>query len=157
MPNPDIGTLEPSASTWAPPEAPRAVIVALHGFNDYKASFKEFGAYAAEHGVLVMAYDQPGFGARPDRGHWQGTNAMVAELDARIREMRERYPGTPIFVLGESMGAALAIVALGRPGAPPVDGLVLAAPAVWGGRSLSQTYRTALRIIAGAVPILRVT
>ena len=62
---------------WVPPEEPRAVMLALHGFNDRKAAFSEFGAYAAARGILVEAYDQPGFGARPDRGRWQGLEVLV--------------------------------------------------------------------------------
>lgn len=146
-----------TVTAWTPPAAPRAMILALHGFNDYRAAFDLFGHYAADHGVLVEAYDQPGFGARADRGRWQGTDAMVAALDDAISALRARHPGVPVFVLGESMGAAVAVVALARPEAPPVAGVILAAPAVWSGDSLPKSYRTALRIIAGLMPPLRVT
>ena len=146
-----------TVTTWAPAKAPRAVILALHGFNDYRAAFEQLGRHAAGQGVLVEAYDQPGFGARSDRGRWQGSDALVAELDRSLRDLRTRYPGTPVFVLGESMGAAVAVVALARPDAPPIDGLILVAPAVWSGDSLPRGYRTTLRLIAGLVPPLRVT
>jgi alpha-beta hydrolase superfamily lysophospholipase len=55
------------------------------------------------------------------------------------------------------MGAAVAIVAVTRPGAPAVDGLILAAPAVWTGTSLPRGYRTALRLLATVLPPLRVS
>jgi alpha-beta hydrolase superfamily lysophospholipase len=129
----------------------------LHGFNDYRAAFGEFGTYASTRGVLVEAYDQPGFGERRDRGRWQGADAMVAELRSVLAEVRARYPGKPIFVLGESMGAAVAIAALTRPDPPSVDGLILVAPAVWTGDDLPAGYRTALRLIAGLVPALQVS
>jgi alpha-beta hydrolase superfamily lysophospholipase len=136
---------------------PRAVIVALHGFNDYKAAFKEFGAYAAGRGVLVEAYDQPGFGERPDRGSWPGAEVLIQELDATLRAVRARHPDLPVFVLGESMGGAVAIATLARPDAPPVDGLVLSAPAVWDTSRLPTGYLTALRIVAAIVPPLRLS
>ena len=132
------------------------MIVALHGFNDHKAAFAEFGAYAATRGILVEAYDQPGFGERPDRGRWAGTDALVLELHAAIRSARRRHPGAPLFVLGESMGAAVAISALARPDAPPVDGVILSAPAVLAGDSLPRGYLTALRVLAALVPPFRV-
>jgi acylglycerol lipase len=144
-------------TAWAPPGSPRAVIVALHGFNDHKAAFAEFGAHAAARGVVVEAYDQPGFGERADRGRWAGTEALVLELHAAVRSARARHPGAPVFVLGESMGAAVALVALARPEAPAVDGLVLAAPAVWNGDGLPRGYRTALRLLAALVPPFRVS
>jgi alpha-beta hydrolase superfamily lysophospholipase len=152
------GPAGPPIASWTPPgEPPRAVIVALHGFSDYSAAFDWFGAYAAAHGVLVEAYDQPGFGARPDRGRWPGTVALVEELDAAVAGARRRHPGVPLYVLGESMGGAVAVAALARPDSPPVDGLILAAPAVWDGESLPKGYRIALRFIAGLVPPLRVS
>jgi alpha-beta hydrolase superfamily lysophospholipase len=144
-------------AAWSPAKAPRAVIVALHGFGDHKAAFKEFGAYAAERQVLVEAYDQPGFGERPDRGRWQGTDAMVEALGAAVAAARQRHPGLPVYVLGESMGAAVALVALTRPGAPEVDGLILSAPAVWAGTDMPRGFRTALRLIATVLPPLRVS
>lgn len=131
--------------------------MALHGFNDYRAAFSEFGTYGAARGVLVEAYDQPGFGERRDRGRWQGADAMVAELRSVVAETRARHPGKPLFVLGESMGAAVAIAALTRPDPPLADGLILVAPAVWTGDDLPTGYRTALRLIAGLVPALQVS
>jgi acylglycerol lipase len=142
---------------WVPLDKPRAVMLALHGFNDRKAAFSEFGAYAAAHGILVEAYDQPGFGARPDRGRWQGLEVLVAEAHARVRALRLRYPGLPVYVLGESMGAALVTVAFTEPTAPPVDGVILSAPAVWGGDALSPLYRRALTIAGLVAPWAKLT
>lgn len=155
VPPPGAGAVATTAA-WEPIGSPRAVILALHGFNDYRNAFAAFGAYAAERGVLVLAHDQPGFGARPDRGRWQGSEALAAELGAAIAQARARYPGAPLYVLGESMGAAVAMAALTRPEAPRVDGVILAAPAVWDGDALPGGYRTVLRLVAGLVPMLRV-
>ena len=44
-------------------------------------------------------------------------------------------PRVPLYLLGESMGGAVAVVAMtGESGTrpPDVDGVILAAPAVWG-------------------------
>ena len=45
----------------------------------------------------------------------------------------------PVFVLGESMGAAVAMAAVAPPSAPPVAGLILVAPAVWNGADLPDS------------------
>ena len=51
---------------WLPDDTPpRAVILAVHGFNDYSNAFETFGTFAAGHGIAVHAYDQRGFGANP--------------------------------------------------------------------------------------------
>ena len=144
-------------TAWSPPGRPRAVILALHGFNDYSASFAELGRYAAQRGILVEAYDQPGFGAQPDRGSWPGTEALVAALEEAIQGVHRRYPAVPLFVLGESMGGAVALLALSRHGAPPIAGLILVAPAVWNGPDLPEASLATLRVLATLAPLLRVS
>ena len=150
--------IAPPVTTWSPPSSPRAVVVAVHGFGDYKNAFAEFGAYAAAHGVLVTAYDQPGFGEARGRGRWPGTAALISALDQAVSAAHRDHPDVPVFVLGESMGAAVAMAALApREGAPPVAGLILAAPAVWNGSDLPSAYRTALRVLSSVLPMLRVS
>jgi alpha-beta hydrolase superfamily lysophospholipase len=139
---------------YEPLGAPRATVIALHGFNDRKAAFLPFGAAAAAQGVRLVAYDQGGFGANADAGDWPGVDQLVADLHATIREARALAPGRPVIVLGESMGAAVAMAALGVPDAPEVDGLILTAPAVWGGDQLNPLFRLALGLTAAALPDL---
>ncbi|MGD9509818.1 MAG: alpha/beta fold hydrolase [Geminicoccaceae bacterium] len=145
-----------TASSWLPPDRPRAVIVALHGFNDYRAAFAEFGAFAAARGVAVEAYDQPGFGATSERGRWPGTPELVRKLDETVAAARRQHPGLPVFLLGESMGGSVALTAMGRPDPPDVDGVILAAPAVWNGADLPVSYRATLHLLASVMPMLRV-
>ncbi len=59
---------------WRPADgqAPRAILIALHGFNDYRNFFATAGGWFAERGIQSYAYDQRGFGAAPNRGLWPG-------------------------------------------------------------------------------------
>ena len=142
---------------WTPPEWPHAVIVALHGFNDRKAAFAGFGAYAARHEVAVVAYDQPGFGAQTGRGYWPGERTLIDAARARLAAASTRWPGAPLYLLGESMGGAVATIAAGRPGTPPLAGLILVSPAVWGGDALSPSYRTVLEVADALAPGVKLT
>ncbi len=132
---------------WLPEGKPRAVILALHGFNDYSNAFDKPGKEWAKHGVATYAYDQRGFGRAPDRGRWAGAWRLDTDLAEASRLLRARYPGVPLFMLGESMGGAVVITAVaGTAGAPkPIcDGIVLVAPAVWGRVTMSVFERVAL-------------
>jgi len=146
-------------TTWPPPTRrfgpegrPQAVVVALHGFNDRKAAFDAFGARARTAGVEVIAYDQAGFGARASRGAWPGTERLVADLQQAVANARAEAPGRPVFVLGTSMGAAVAMAALDRADAPPVAGVILAAPAAWAGDRLNPLLRASLWLTATVAP-----
>ena len=87
--------------TWVPEEPPRAVILAVHGFNDYSNAFTEFGQFAAEHGIAVHAYDQRGFGANPAAGLWPGMPALIADLELERARIAALHPERPVYILGE--------------------------------------------------------
>ncbi|HLI21685.1 MAG TPA: lysophospholipase [Stellaceae bacterium] len=133
--------------SWLPEGKPKAVILAVHGINDYSNAFAIPGKIWADDGIATYAFDQRGFGAAPERGRWVGTYQLDADVSTMSRLLRAKYPGVPLYLLGESMGGAVAITAeTGWAGAarPDVDGLILVAPAVWGEQTMNVFYRTAL-------------
>jgi acylglycerol lipase len=69
--------------------------------------------------------------------------------------LRAGHPDLPLILLGESMGGAVALAALGQ-GLTSVDRLILAAPAVRGGIALRQVHDLALRLGTLALPWLAV-
>ncbi|HEX6143152.1 MAG TPA: alpha/beta hydrolase [Geminicoccaceae bacterium] len=147
----------PRERSWLPAAPPETVILALHGFNDYSNAFDEFGSHAAGRGVAVYAFDQRGFGANADAGYWPGAAALIEGLRERVEELRAAHPEARLFLLGESMGAAVVMAAMTAPEPPEVDGLVLSAPAVWGGEQLNPVYRATLWLAGRVVPDLRLT
>ncbi|HEY8255759.1 MAG TPA: alpha/beta fold hydrolase [Rhizomicrobium sp.] len=131
---------------------PRAVIVALHGMNDYSNAFDMPGRIWAKQGITTLAYDQRGFGKNENSGIWAGAATMRGDLDDAVAAARARYPGVPVFALGESMGGAVVLTALGSPPAPAVDGVILVAPAVWSRGDMPMLYRVALFLGAHVLP-----
>ncbi|MDE2167047.1 MAG: lysophospholipase [Alphaproteobacteria bacterium] len=133
--------------TWLPAGKPIAVMLYVHGFNDYAHGVEESAKAFAKDGIATFAYDQRGFGRTPDRGGWAGAWRMTQDMAEASRLVHARYPGVPLFILGESMGAAVAIVgATGAAGAekPIADGYILLAPAVWGRGEMNIFERGAL-------------
>ncbi|WP_262422896.1 lysophospholipase [Brevundimonas denitrificans] len=129
---------------WLPEGEPWAVVVALHGMNDHKASFHLAGPQWAEQGVATYAYDQRGFGRAPGRGVWAGQDLMTEDLRTVVALVRARHPDAVIAVAGESMGGAVAVAAFASDRPPAADRLVLLAPAVWGWSSQPFSYRASL-------------
>lgn len=153
----DDGTALPVRS-WLPQNnPPQAVIIALHGFNDYSNAFATPGTYLSSRGIACYAYDQRGFGNAPGRGLWAGTEAYSRDLAAFTRSIRRQYPGIPLYLLGESMGGAVTMVAMTDSNAPPVDGLILVAPAVWARSTMPWYQRWLLAIASRTVPWLELT
>jgi acylglycerol lipase len=137
---------------WEADGAPHAVIVALHGMSDYSNAFDMPGRIWAKQGITTLAYDQRGFGRSDNPGIWAGADAMRADLDDAVAAARARYPGVPVFALGESMGGAVVLTALASSAPPAVDGVILVAPAVWSRGDMPLSYRAALFLGAHLLP-----
>lgn len=143
--------------SWQPATEPRAVIVAVHGFNDYANFFTTPGEFFASQGIVSYAYDQRGFGESPGRGVWAGEDTMAEDLGTIVQLLKTRHPGRPVFILGNSMGGGVALVALTVPKPPAVDGVILVAPAVWGRTTMPWYQRAALWVGSHAAPWMRLT
>jgi acylglycerol lipase len=165
---------------WEADGKPRAVIVALHGMSDYSNAFDMPGRYWARLGITTLAYDQRGFGKSEHPGIWAGAGVMRADLEDAVAAAHARYPGVPVFAMGESMGGAVVLTALECADAPAdapkscadapadapkfradapadapkldVSGVILVAPAVWSRSDMPLSYRAALFLGAHLLP-----
>ncbi len=142
-------------SQWQADE-PRAVLIALHGMNDYGNAFALPGPWWAARGITTYAFDQRGHGRSPQRGIWPGSEVMVQDLGDFIAAVRRTHPEVPAFVLGHSMGGAVVLSALSE-GRAEVDGAILVAPAVWGWSTIPFPLNLMLWASAHTVPMLTVT
>ncbi len=138
-------------SRWEAVDDTRAVLLALHGLNDYSFAFDNLGRYLARRGVTVIAYDQRGFGNTSGSGLWHGSERLSADLNTMTALLRERYDDIPLYVLGESMGGAVVLTSLAS-ASLDVDGTVLVAPAVWTRHSMPYYQRLALWVGAHTFP-----
>lgn len=137
---------------WLPRGKPRAVIIGLHGFNDYSNALAMPAAYWAERGIATYAYDQRGFGGAPNRGYWAGTSAMTADLRAAAKAVRKIHPHVPTHVVGVSMGGAVTMAALSQGPLDGVESVILVAPAVWGREHMNVFQRGALWLLSNTLP-----
>jgi alpha-beta hydrolase superfamily lysophospholipase len=161
--NPDFGAEPGFAGPWrhwqpenapskTPSAGPKAVILALHGFNDYSNAFQAFADFCIERNIAVHAYDQRSFGATAKRGIWPGVKPLVDDLHDAIARLRRIYRDRPLYVLGESMGGAVTILAATDDRPLDADGLILSAPAVWGGPHMNGFYRLTLWLTSTIAP-----
>jgi len=142
---------------WLPDNEIKAVIIALHGFNDYGQFFDEAGEFLAGKNIVSYAYDQRGFGGSERPGFWAGVDAYLNDLQMFVELIQEKHPGLPVYLLGESMGGAVVVAASTRSQFPKVAGLILSAPAVWGRSEMPWYQRWLLAISAHIVPQMHVT
>jgi acylglycerol lipase len=143
-------------TSWVPPAGEvKSVVVALHGMNDYARTYETAGPFWAQRGIATYAYDARGFGRSPQRGIWGGQDLMLNDVRTAVAVARAAHPGVPVTLVGESMGAATVLAALGDDNPPQIDRVVLIAPAVWGWSNLPAAYRVSLWLTAHTPVSLR--
>jgi alpha-beta hydrolase superfamily lysophospholipase len=135
--------------TWTADD-PRAIIIGVHGMSDYSNAFDMPADWLAERGITTYAYDQRGFGDTDQRGLWPGSEIMADDLRTVMALVKDRHPDRPVYVLGLSMGGAVTMKAQAA-GLRP-DGIILAAPAIWGWQAMNPAYKAGLWLAAHTAP-----
>jgi alpha-beta hydrolase superfamily lysophospholipase len=146
------------ARLWRPPAgvAPAGVILAMHGFTDSRDAWELPAPVFTKAGYTVVAPDQRGFGATPDRGVWAGQEVMMADVAELAVQLRALHPGQRLVLLGESMGSAVLMCLAARAPAT-ADAWVLTSPAVWGRAQMAATLTGALWAADHVAPGWRLT
>ncbi|MBL0899503.1 MAG: alpha/beta hydrolase [Reyranella sp.] len=144
------GTTLPLSVWPAANGAPKAVILGLHGFGDYRQAWEEPAGIWSGAGFTTYAYDQRGFGGSPTRGRWPGTDTLVDDARTVARLIRAKHPGVPFYLAGESMGGAVVLVAADR--GTPADGLILSATALRSRDTFGPLASAGLWFFAHTIP-----
>jgi acylglycerol lipase len=131
---------------------PKAIILGIHGFGDYRKAWEEPAEIWAADGITTFAYDQRGFGSSPTRGRWAGTATMIDDIRTVATLIRQKYPGVPLYLAGESMGGALVMAASDK--TLDVEGLILVAAALRSRDTLGPFLSGGLSFFAHTVPWL---
>jgi alpha-beta hydrolase superfamily lysophospholipase len=143
--------------TWAAADKATAVVLALHGFNDYSNAFDASAHTFADNLITTYAIDQRGFGTTKQNGIWAGNTTLQSDLVTTVNLLCEKHAGLPVFLLGESMGGAVILSAMQQLQPTCIQGVILSAPAVWGWQTMPWWQTVPLRLLAHTLPELTVT
>ncbi len=113
---------------WRPDHAPWGVICVIHGLGEHIGRYEHFARYMMERGYAVLATDLRGHGrSEGRRGHISSYKALMDDISILLEEAGGRFPGTPLFLFGQSMGGNLVINhALRRES--PISGVIASSP-----------------------------
>lgn len=121
----------PPCLSWVDYEQPvRAVLLCVHGLGLHNGTYDAFGKRMSKMGYAVYAIDVRGFGS------WMAAqgrekvdfDGCMEDVRSTLKVVHRAHPGLPVFVLGESMGGAIALRACAQ--FPElVDGLISSVPA----------------------------
>ena len=115
---------------WLPDAVVRATVVVVHGLGEHSARYRHVAECLVQSGCAVYALDHRG------HGQSEGSRAVidrfanaVHDIDQVVEMARREQRGKPLFMLGHSMGGALALSYTVQHAAK-LKGLILSGPAV---------------------------
>ena len=101
--------------SWLPTGQPKAVVQVVHGMAEHGARYARLAAALNAQGFAVFAQDLPGHGRSAESvsqlGHIaaQGSWARLLSAVHGVRaQLEQTHAGTPLFLLGHSMGSFIA-------------------------------------------------
>lgn len=89
----------------------KAVIVLVHGMQEYSDRYQSFCDYLAQHGYSYIRYDLLGHAKdcpKAERGYFEnGWQGLVDQLHHYVKLAHEKFPGQKVVLFGHSMGTII--------------------------------------------------
>ncbi|MFP4563304.1 MAG: lysophospholipase [Spirochaetia bacterium] len=147
---------------WAPegrtpPAGPRPVLAVCHGYGEHSGRYTELARYFTGLGFSVYALDLRGHGKSGGERAFVRRFAVYAEdLEVFLAEVRAES-GSPIVLIGHSMGGAVSLIYAGKYGKSGnrLEGLILSGPALRLAVKVGAVRRVLVNILAGIAPRMK--
>lgn len=115
---------------FLPRGEPKASVLIVHGLRDHSGRYASLARELVKRGWAIYAYDLRGHGRSAGPRVWVDKFEDYVDDTARVIDrVRERQPDAPVFLMGHSMGGAIAALYAERYDAK-IEGLILSAPAI---------------------------
>lgn len=145
-----------SGQAWLPP-APRAVVAVVHGIAEHAGRYAFLADRANQCGLGVVSADLRGHGRSPgERSYVERFDDYLLDVDALMAKARELAAGRPLFLMGHSMGGAIALRWLAQR-KQPVAGLILSSAALRIGGDVPRLLVALAPLLSRWLPHLRGT
>ena len=105
------------------------LLLGIHGGMSHSGDYETVGSYFRTHGVTTISFDLHGHG-RNKLIDIPGFDVFHQDVTQMLAWVRTKYPQTPLFIVGHSMGALIAshLVLSNRLTPYSVSGIVLSSP-----------------------------
>lgn len=117
-----------------PVDKPAAGVLLIHGMSDSPYSLRSIGELLHARNAYVIGMRVPGHGQAPSGLVETSWEDMAAAVPLAVRELQDKSPGVPLYIVGYSNGGALAVNytldSLADDELRTVDGLVLISPEI---------------------------
>lgn len=129
----------------------KGILLCVHGLGLHNGTWEPFGRAMAEAGYPCYAIDVRGFGSWMEAKGRETVDfeGCLSDVQQTLKVIHRAHPGLPVFIVGESMGGAIALrIASLYPDL--VSGLVSSVPAGDRFKQGKTTFKVALQYLKGA-------
>ncbi|WP_156819950.1 alpha/beta hydrolase [Synechococcus sp. PCC 7336] len=110
-----VGGLRLYYQSWLPPQAPRAILVLVHGLGSHSGSFENLANLLVPYGYGMYAFDMRGHGrSQGQRGYIQTWSEFRQDLDTFLALIDRQISACSRFLVGHSLGAVVILEFLMR-------------------------------------------
>lgn len=93
---------------WLPEDAPKAVILLVHGYAEHAGRYRYFAEHCVGKGYAVFAIDHWGHGQSDGTpGYVPGFSVFHDGVDQLVADARQDFPELPLLLVGHSMGGLI--------------------------------------------------
>lgn len=141
--------------SWKPGDKPGAALLVVHGLAEHSGRYAHFADFFVRRDYAVFALDHIGHGKSDgDRCHIGRFSEFAQGVSLLFDKLCEECPGIPVFLVGHSMGALIALEYLIAQQSG-FAGCVLTGAAVQPAVELSAIQRLVIRLVSKLLPKLR--
>ncbi len=145
-----------TGQAWMPP-APDAVVAVVHGIAEHSGRYAFLAERANQRGVGVVSVDLRGHGRSPgERSYVERFDDYLLDVDVLLARTQELAAGRRVFLMGHSMGGAIALRWLAQR-RRPVAGLILSSAALKIGGDVPRLLVALAPLLSRWLPHLRGT
>ncbi len=117
--------------SWLPAGNPAAIMIVVHGFGEHSSRYgTHFADFFTNSNIGIFSFDLPGHGkSGGKRGHIINPITLLEIIDLLIKQVKEKYPLTPLFLYGHSFGGEISLwYTLVH--TPSVNGVIITSPLI---------------------------
>ncbi len=128
------------------------MILVVHGLFEHSGRYTRFASHFVPQGYAVCTYDHRGHGKSAGlHGYVNRFEDFVDDLDVYFQQVKQRFPGRPVFLFAHSIGGTVSLAYVSGHAAD-FTGLLLSAAVARPGASVTRASIIIARVLSALVP-----
>jgi len=131
------------------------VVLLVHGLGEHSGRYTHVAEAFTNSGYVLLGFDQRGHGRSGGARGDDRIDETCQDISHFLEEARRRYPDTPVFLYGHSMGG-LMVLYYSLTAHPDIAGVIATAPALAADEGVSPMTILTVKVLSRITPGLQI-